>query len=283
MIRTDAFFDTQTNTVTYLVWDAVSLEAMVIDPVLDYEPHAARLETHSADAVLKAVANKELNLTWILDTHVHADHLSAGDYLRQKSGAKLGIGAHIAKVQSVFRPFFAVEENQANTHMFDGLFEDGDTIKLGHHDVKIMHTPGHTAACVTYLIADMAFVGDTLFMPDYGTARADFPGGDAATLYRSIQRILSLPETTRIMTGHDYCPDGRQEHIWESTVEAQKQNVHLVGETEVEYVEMRRKRDATLNAPRLILPALQVNIRGGKLMPPAADGHTYLTIPVNRL
>jgi len=283
MINTKAFFDTDTNTVTYLIWDEDSSEALVIDPVLDYEPHAAHLETRSADNIIALLRNKGLQLTWVLDTHVHADHFSAGHYLREQTGAKLGIGAHVKNVQSYFGPIYGLADGAIDHQIFDALFEDSDTIQLGEHTVKSIYTPGHTAACVTYLIADMAFVGDTLFMPDYGTARTDFPGGDAATLYKSIQNILSLPDETRIMVGHDYRPKGRVDYAWESTVADQRKNIHLRGKSEAMYVDMRNARDATLSVPRLILPALQVNIHGGKLPPVANDGNTYLTIPLNRI
>jgi len=283
MINTEAFFDIQTNTVTYLIWDDHSGEAVVIDPVLDYEPHAAHLETCSADKIIQAVGRNQLKLSWVLDTHVHADHLSAGHYLREKTGAKLGIGARISEVQSFFGPVFGMADNVTNHQSFDALFEDGDTLNLGGYEIKVMHTPGHTPACVTYIIEDMAFVGDTLFMPDYGTARADFPGGDASKLFRSIQKILSLPDETRIMVGHDYLPKGRTAYAWESSVLEQRGNIHLIGKTKSEYVDMRQARDATLKAPRLIIPSLQVNIRGGELPQTANDGHKYLKIPINRL
>jgi len=283
MIKSEAFFDADTNTVTYLVWDEVSSEALVIDPVMDYEPHAAQLETRSADEIIAIIRDKGLTLMWALDTHVHADHFSAGYYLREQTGAKLGIGAHIKEVQSFFHPFYALVDGTQNDQIFDALFENGDTIKLGDQLVKTLHTPGHTAACVTYLIADMAFVGDTLFMPDFGTARTDFPGGDAAILYQSIQTILSLPDETRIMVGHDYRPEGRKNYAWESTVANQRKNIHIWGKNEADYVKMRNARDATLNTPKLLLPALQVNIRGGKLPATANDGHRYLKIPLNRL
>jgi len=283
MIKSEAFFDADTNTVTYLVWDEVSSEALVIDPVMDYEPHAAQLETRSADEIIAIIRDKGLTLMWALDTHVHADHFSAGYYLREQTGAKLGIGAHIKEVQSFFHPFYALVDGTQNDQIFDALFENGDTIKLGDQLVKTLHTPGHTAACVTYLIADMAFVGDTLFMPDFGTARTDFPGGDAAILYQSIQTILSLPDETRIMVGHDYRPEGRKDYAWESTVANQRKNIHIWGKNEADYVKMRNARDATLNTPKLLLPALQVNIRGGKLPATANDGHRYLKIPLNRL
>lgn len=285
MLEKQAFFDTATHTVTYLVWESESRAAMVIDPVLDFEPASATLSTQSADAVLDEIAEKKLDLLWVLDTHAHADHLSAGDYIRDKTGAKLGIGAGITKIQKTFTPLFLADDVAQDGRVFCALFEDGDTFKLGDETVHVMHTPGHTPACVSYLIGDMLFVGDTMFMPDFGTARTDFPGGDAATLYRSIQKILALPEATKIMVGHDYLPkDGRNEFVWETTVAAQKNNVHLAGGvSEADYVKMRESRDATLKAPTLILPSLQVNIRAGALPPQSKDGHHHFVIPVNRM
>jgi len=285
MIETRAFFDSATHTVTYLVWECESLAAMIIDPVLDFEPAAARLETRSADAVLDVVTEKGLELVRVLDTHAHADHLSAGDYIRQKTGAKLGIGSGITDIQKTFTPLFMADDVTQDGRVFCELFEDGDTFKLGSETVRVIHTPGHTPACVSYHIGDMLFVGDTMFMPDFGTARTDFPGGDAATLYRSIQKILKLPDETKIMVGHDYLPKGgRDEFAWETSVAAQKNNVHLVGGvTEADYVAMREARDATLKAPTLILPSLQVNIRAGALPPESKDGHHHFVIPVNRM
>ena len=285
MLEKQAFFDTATHTVTYLVWESESRAAMVIDPVLDFEPASATLSTQSADAVLDEIAEKKLDLLWVLDTHAHADHLTAGDYIRDKTGAKLGIGAGITKIQKTFTPLFLADDVAQDGRVFCALFEDGDTFKLGDETVHVMHTPGHTPACVSYLIGDMLFVGDTMFMPDFGTARTDFPGGDAATLYRSIQKILALPEATKIMVGHDYLPkDGRNEFVWETTVAAQKNNVHLAGGvSEADYVKMRESRDATLKAPTLILPSLQVNIRAGALPPQSKDGHHHFVIPVNRM
>jgi len=283
MIKTEAFFDTETNTVTYLVWDEQSAEAMVIDSVLDYDPNAARLETRSAEKIISMIEDKELQLKWVLDTHVHADHFSAAYYLSVQTGAKLGMGAQVKNVQSYFGPIYGLAEGSIDLQIFDALFEDGDEFMLGEHTVKTLHTPGHTEACITYLVADMAFVGDTLFMPDYGTARTDFPGGDASTLYKSIQNILSLPDKTRIMVGHDYRPEKRNHYAWESTVVDQRKNVHLCGKSEATYVKLRNARDAMLSTPKLILPALQVNIRGGKLPSVANDGHIYLTIPLNRI
>ncbi len=285
MVEIKGFFDEVTATVTYLVWDQETRDAAIIDPVLDYEPHAGALSTASVDAVLAEAEEKGLKLVWVLDTHAHADHLSAANIVRQRTGAKLGIGAKITDVQSVFKNLFHAEDVAPDGNVFDALFEDGEEFSLGSNTVRVMHTPGHTPACVTYVIDDAAFVGDTLFMPDYGTARADFPGGDAATLYRSIQRILSLPPETRIFVGHDYPPAGRDGPAWETTVADERaRNVHVHdGVTEDDFVDMRKARDATLAAPRLILPSLQVNIRAGSMPPKESDGNVYLKIPVNRL
>lgn len=280
-----AFFDTATNTVTYLVWDGATRQAAIIDPVLDFDPAPARLSTKSADDVLAAAEAEGLKIVWALDTHAHADHLSAADYIRQKTGARIGIGAHITQVQKTFRPMFGPTSDAPDETVFDALFEEGDEIPLGNETIRVLHTPGHTAACLTYLIGDAAFVGDTVFMPDYGTARADFPGGDAHALYRSIRKLLALPPETRIFTGHDYLPEGRKTHAWEATVaEHRAANVHVHdGVEEDAFVAMRTARDQTLAAPRLILPSLQVNIRAGRLPPAEADGQTYLRLPVNRL
>jgi glyoxylase-like metal-dependent hydrolase (beta-lactamase superfamily II) len=280
-----SFFDAATHTVTYLVWDPATRAAAVIDPVLDFDPNAGRLSTVSADAVISAAAEENLRIDWILDTHAHADHLSGADYLRRLTGAKLGIGALITKVQKAFVPLFGVTSNAPDAHVFDLLLKEGDTLPLGNLEIRVLHTPGHTPACVTYLIDDMAFVGDTLFMPDYGTARADFPGGDAATLFRSIHKILALPSETRVFVGHDYLPKSRDTFVWETTVaEERASNVHVhEGVSEHDFVEMREARDKTLAAPRLILPSLQVNIRAGALPPAEADGKVYLKIPVKWL
>lgn len=284
MIKTQAFFDKATHTVTYLVWEAETGAAMIIDPVLDFEPASATLSSVSADKLLEIIAEKELNLAWVLDTHAHADHLSAGDYIRDKTDAKLGIGAGITEIQKTFTPLFMADDVKEDGRVFCRLFDDGDAFKLGNETVTVMHTPGHTPACVSYLIDGMLFVGDTMFMPDFGTARTDFPGGDAATLYRSIQKILALPDETRIFVGHDYLPKGRDKFAWETTVAEQKENVHLAGGiSQDEYVKMRETRDATLKAPTLILPSLQVNIRAGALPPESKDGHTHFVIPVNRM
>ena len=276
------FFDKATFTATYLVSDPATGAAAIIDPVLDYEPKRARLSTVSADAVLAAVRDQALDLKWILETHAHADHLTAGDYIRGQTGAKLVIGARITEVQLLFGRVFEVE---ADRTVFDRLIEEGETLLLGDLTIRVLHTPGHTPACVTYLIGDAAFIGDTMFMPDYGTARADFPGGDAAALYHSIRRILDLPPQTRLFTGHDYLPEGREVFAWESTIAEQRAtNVHVHdGVDEATFVTMRQARDATLAAPLLILPSLQVNIRGGALPAATPGGHVYLKLPVNVL
>jgi len=285
MLKTQAFFDHASNTVSYLVWSTPTGEAMLIDPVLNYEPDAAALLTESADVILSVIEAKKLTLTWVLDTHPHADHLSASDYIRRKTGAKLGIGAGIATVQSTFGPIFQAVDVLADGSQFDALFKHEDTFLLGEDIVTVLHTPGHTASCVTYLVGDMAFVGDTLFMPDYGTARTDFPGGNAKDLYASIRLILSLPNETRILVGHDYLPEGRKKYAWESTVALQRaNNIHINDDIiEDDFIAMRNARDKTLKVPKLILQSLQVNIRAGALPPAEKDGHHYLKIPINRL
>ncbi|WP_334162085.1 MBL fold metallo-hydrolase [Phenylobacterium sp.] len=280
--RVQAFFDRATSTASYLVSDPATGQAAIIDPVLDFEPKAAKLSTGSADALMQAVADQGLTLAYVLETHAHADHLSAADYIRRKTGAKVVIGAHIREVQKTFIPVFEADDVAADGAVFDILLNEGDTLPLGDLTVRVLHTPGHTPACVTYLVGDAAFVGDTLFMPDYGTARADFPGGDAATLYRSIRKILTLPPETRVFVGHDYLPAGREEFRWETTVaEERARNVHVhEGVSEAEFVAMREARDATLAAPTLILPSLQVNIRAGALPPATPDGSVFLRLPV---
>lgn len=276
------FFDKTTSTATYLVIDSATKTAAIIDPVLDYEPKAARLSTTSADTVLEAVHAQGLTLAYVLETHAHADHLSAAGYIRRQTGAPIVIGAEITRVQKVFIPLFEADDISPDGSVFDRLLGEEDTLPLGELTIHNMHTPGHTPACVTYLIEDAAFVGDTLFMPDYGTARADFPGGDAATLYRSLQKILALPPATRVFVGHDYLPAGRTEFQWETTVGEQRaRNVQVhEGITENDFVVMRQARDATLAPPTLILPALQVNIRAGDLPPPTKAGRVFLKMPV---
>ncbi len=280
-----AWFDPATSTVSYLVHDPASREAAIIDPVLDFTANNARIGTGSADAMLAAVEAQDLNLRWLLETHAHADHLSAAHHMRARTGAPIVIGQHITDVQAIFAPLFEADDVTPDGSQFDRLVSDGDSLPLGELSIGVMHTPGHTPACVTYVIGDAAFVGDTLFMPDYGTARADFPGGSAAALYQSARRILALAPETRIFVGHDYLPAGRSEIRWETTVAQQRAgNVHVHdGVSEAEFIALRTARDATLAAPQLILPSLQVNIRAGALPPPTAEGHTYLRLPINAL
>jgi glyoxylase-like metal-dependent hydrolase (beta-lactamase superfamily II) len=280
--QVQTFFDPVTFTATYLVIDSATGQAAIIDPVLDFDAKSGKLATRSADALLNAVAEQGLTLHYVLETHAHADHLSAGDHLRRMSGADLAIGTGIAQVQRVFAPMFDADDVACDGSQFDVLLADGDTLPLGDLAIRVLHTPGHTPGCVTYLIGDAAFVGDTLFMPDYGTARADFPGGDARTLYRSIHKILALPPETRVYVGHDYLPATRSDHRWETTVAEQAaHNVHIGGGvSEDAFVALREARDATLAPPVLILPALQVNIRAGALPPRSPSGKTFLRLPV---
>jgi glyoxylase-like metal-dependent hydrolase (beta-lactamase superfamily II) len=276
-----AFFDTATSTASYLVIDPATKTAAIIDPVLDFEPKAGKLSTTSADALLAAVRDQGLHLAYVLETHAHADHLSAADLIRRRTGAKIVIGARITEVQKTFIPVFEADASPDGA-VFDVLMAEGDVLPLGELSIAALHTPGHTPACLTYRIGDAAFVGDTLFMPDYGTARADFPGGDARTLYRSIQKVLALPPETRVFVGHDYLPAGRDSFRWETTVaEERARNIHVGGGvTEDDFVAMRQARDATLAAPTLILPSLQVNIRAGALPEPTAAGNVFLRLPV---
>ncbi len=278
------FFDTATNTVSYIVHDPATKVAAIVDPVLDFSQRNGRTSTASADALLAAVEAQGLTLAWLLETHAHADHLSAAHYLRERTGAPVVIGAHIADVQHIFAPLFEADDVAPDGSAFDHLVRDGDSLPLGELSIDVLHTPGHTPACVAYLIGDAAFVGDTLFMPDYGTARADFPGGDAATLYRSIHKLLALPPATRVFTGHDY-PPTTCGPAWESSVAQQRSgNVHVHdGVDEAQFVAMREARDATLAAPQLILPSLQVNIRAGAMPPATAAGHVYLRLPINAI
>jgi len=277
-----AFFDEATNTVSYIVADPISRQAAVIDPVLDYDPNSGEVDTRSADAVLRAAAEAGYAVAWSLETHAHADHLSGSPYVKSKTGAKIGIGDHIKEVQRIFRPVFEAADLKTDGSDFDRLFADGERFAIGQLEAEVMYTPGHTPADITYKIGDAAFVGDTLFMPDYGTARADFPGGDAPRLYRSIRKLLALPPHTRLYMCHDYKAPGRDRYAWETTVrEEREHNVHVSdGVSEEEFVAMRTARDATLAAPRLLLPSIQVNIRAGKFPPAHANGVRYLTIPV---
>jgi glyoxylase-like metal-dependent hydrolase (beta-lactamase superfamily II) len=281
-----AFFDEATYTVSYLLRDPGGRGAAVVDPVLDYDPGSGRTNTRSADRIAGHVRANDLTVEWILETHVHADHLSAGAYLKSRLGGRVGIGEHVGAVQATFKKVFNTEPGfRADGSQFDRLFKDGESFAIGGLQARVLHTPGHTPACVSYAIGDAAFVGDTLFMPDYGTARTDFPGGDAATLYRSVQKIFALPPQTRLFTCHDYKAPGRDRYAWETTVAAQRDgNVHIrQGVSEADFVRMRRERDKTLSMPALIIPAVQVNIRGGHLPPPEDNGVSYLKIPVNTL
>ncbi|PCM44317.1 MBL fold metallo-hydrolase [Marinobacter sp. ANT_B65] len=278
------FFDEPTNTFSYVVRDPGSQACAILDSVLDFDYAAGKTDVRSADEIVEYVRSENLKVEWILETHVHADHLSAAPHLHEKLGGKTGIGAHICDVQEIFgKAFNAGTEFARDGSQFDRLFRDGDTFAIGGLEGRVMHTPGHTPACLTYVIGDAAFVGDTLFMPDYGTARCDFPGGDARALYRSVRKVLSLPAETRIFLCHDYKAPGRDVYAHETTVAEQRAaNVHVHdGVTEDEFVKMRTERDATLDMPRLILPSVQVNMRAGE-MPPAEDnGQVYLKIPVN--
>lgn len=280
-----AFFDEQTSTITYLVRDPDSRRAVVIDPVLDFDPRSGRTATRSADRVLEAAKTGNLSIDWVLETHAHADHLSAAPYFQNRTGAKIAIGEHIREVQQVFAPIFDAADITGDGRPFDRLLKDGEILRIGGMTIEVMHTPGHTPACVSYRVGDDVFVGDTLFMPDYGTARADFPGGDARMLYRSIRRLLSLPSHTRLWLCHDYKPPGREEHAWMTTVAEQRAaNVHVHdGVGEDEFTALRTGRDKLLPMPVLILPSVQVNIRAGRMPPPAGNGQVYLKLPVNRL
>jgi glyoxylase-like metal-dependent hydrolase (beta-lactamase superfamily II) len=281
-----AFFDEATNTVSYVVRDPESHACAVIDSVLDFDYASGRTDTRSADAIIAYVEREGLKVAWLLETHVHADHLSAAPYIQEKLGGEIGIGEKITVVQETFGKIFNEGTRfQRDGSQFDRLFEEGDTFTIGHLPGSVMHTPGHTPACLTYLIGDAAFVGDTLFMPDFGTARADFPGGSAEALYASIQRILALPEETRIFVGHDYKAPGRDVYAWETTVKEQRElNVHVGGgATAEDFVKMRTARDKTLGMPKLIIPSIQVNMRGGQMPEPDESGRRYLKIPIDGL
>jgi glyoxylase-like metal-dependent hydrolase (beta-lactamase superfamily II) len=285
--KVKAFFDLATNTVSYIVYGARSPHCAIIDSVLDYDAAAGRTQTASADQIIAFIQDNNLELQWILETHAHADHLSAAPYLKKKLGGQIGIGEHIKKVQDVFTKVFDLDESEFwnRNGFFDHLFNDGEEFYIGELKVEVMHTPGHTPACITYVIGDAAFIGDTMFMPDYGTARTDFPGGDAATLYQSIHKIFNLPESTRLFMCHDYKAPDRDVYAWETTVAVAKStNVHIhEGITENEFVTMRNTRDQTLGMPKLIMPSIQVNIRAGELPEANANGVRYLKIPLNKL
>jgi glyoxylase-like metal-dependent hydrolase (beta-lactamase superfamily II) len=277
-----AFFDEPTNTVSYIVMDLGTRRAAVIDPVLDYEPRTGKASTKSTDAILAAASALGASIDWILETHAHADHLSGAPYIKLKTGATVGIGEHIRDVQKIFRPVFNATDIKGDGSEFDHLFKDGEHFTIGGLDVEVLHVPGHTPADIAYKIGDAVFVGDTLFMPDYGTARADFPGGSARDLYRSIKKILALPGDTRLFMCHDYKAPGRETYAWETTVAEQRaHNAHIKdGIEEDAFVAMREARDAKLSAPLLLLPSIQTNIRAGRLPPADSDGIHYLKIPV---
>ncbi|MCB2111062.1 MAG: MBL fold metallo-hydrolase [Defluviimonas sp.] len=280
------FFDEATNTITYVVKDPGSTACAIVDSVLDFDYASGRTDTRSADAVIAHVGERGLKPVWVLETHVHADHLSAAPYIQERLGGRIGIGEKITVVQDTFgKVFNEGTEFQRDGSQFDRLFREGDSFEIGALKGRVLHTPGHTPACLTYVIGDAAFVGDTLFMPDFGTARCDFPGGSAEALFASIQKILALPDATRIFVGHDYKAPGREEFAWETTVaEERARNVHIgAGRSEAEFVAMRQARDKTLAMPRLIIPSLQVNMRAGQMPPPEEDGKTFLKVPVNGL
>lgn len=277
-----AFFDEPTNTISYLVGDPVTRSAAIIDPVLDFDLASGVADTRSAERIVALARDHDWQIAMVLETHAHADHLSAAPFIKAHTGAWIGIGVHIRDVQKIFRPIFALADLKTDGSDFDRLFEDGDCFMLGELELEVLHVPGHTPADVAYLIGDAAFVGDTLFMPDYGTARADFPGGSARTLYRSIRRLLALPDETRLFLCHDYKAPGRDDYRWETTVgEQRRSSVHVHdGVTEDDFVRMREQRDAELSVPKLLLPSIQVNMRAGQFDESEANGVTYLRIPV---
>ena len=277
------FFDEPTNTVSYLVADPESGQAAVIDPVLDYDHKSGKASTKSAEEILAKARERGFTIGLVLETHVHADHLSGAPYIKLKTGARVGIGERVREVQKIFRPVFNAMDVSGEGAEFDILFKDGDRLKIGNLEAQVIATPGHTPACVSFKIADAVFVGDTLFMPDYGTARADFPGGDARSLYRSIRKLMALPTETRLFMCHDYLPkEGRSHYVWETTVAEQiAHNVHAhEGVSEDDFVKMRTARDATLSAPALLMPSIQVNMRAGQLPPADANGVHYLRVPI---
>ncbi|OJY29392.1 MAG: MBL fold metallo-hydrolase [Rhodobacterales bacterium 65-51] len=284
--KVHAFFDEATNTITYVVQEPEGRACAVIDSVLDFDYPSGRTDTRSADAVIAFIREQGFDLNWVLETHVHADHLSAAPYIQEALGGQIGIGDRITVVQETFGKIFNEGTRfQRDGSQFDRLFVEGDTFMIGQLRGEVLHTPGHTPACLTYVIGDTAFVGDTLFMPDFGTARCDFPGGSAETMYDSVQKLLSLPDATRIFVGHDYKAPGRDVYAWESTVGAQKAlNIHVgAGKSREDFVRMRTTRDATLAMPRLIIPSLQVNMRAGQMPEPEDNGVSYLKVPVNGL
>lgn len=279
----ESFFDPDTFTLTHLITDPETNAAALIDPVLDYDPKSGRTSSKSADSALARIQERALKLEWVLETHVHADHLTAAAYIRDKTGAKIATGNNVTSVQKTFADIFNLPDVDTTGAVFDRLLDDGESIHIGNLAGTVMHTPGHTPSCITYVFGDAAFIGDTLFAPDYGSARCDFPGGDGATLYSSIQRILSLPEETRLFLCHDYQPNGR-DLVVSATVAEQRENVHMKASTDAKaYDAMRREKDATLSMPVLILPSVQVNIRAGDLPEPESNGTRFIKIPLDRL
>lgn len=284
-VKVEAFFHDASNTVSYLVWDIKTKKCAVIDTALDFDASSGRTSTQSAQKIVDFLTKQKLTCQWILETHVHADHLSAAPFIKKNVGGKIAVGNHIPEIQKTFKTIYNAESGfNTDGQQFDHLFEDNEEFLLGNTVCKVIHTPGHTPACVTYLIDDNAFVGDTLFMPDFGTARTDFPGGDAGQLYDSIKKILSLDENTKLYTCHDYAPNGRQ-IAWESTVkEQQAKNLHVhKGVTRDAFIKMRTERDKQLAMPALLIPSIQVNMRAGDLPPQEEDGDRYLKIPLNKL
>ena len=277
-----AFFDEPTNTVSYLVWDTETLRGVAIDPVLDFDPASGVVNDDSVAELLAAAEEVGVRLDWVLETHIHADHLSGAPLIKSRTGARIAIGEHVREVQNIFRPIFGAEDVKAEGGDFDRLLADGDRLEVGGLVIDVIHTPGHTPACVSYKIEDAVFVGDTLFMPDYGTARTDFPGGCAHQLYRSIRKLLALPPETRLFMCHDYKAPGRDKFAWETTVgEERKNNQHVHdGVSEEEFVAMRQERDKGLATPRLLIPSIQVNMRAGRFPPADEHGVRYLRIPV---
>lgn len=283
--QVEAFYEVETGTVSYVVYDETGGHAAVIDSVLDYDPKAGRTATHSADRIVEFVKSKKLTVEWLLETHAHADHLSAAQYLKSKFGGRIAIGANIRAVQEVFRRVFNIDRGfTPDGSQFDHLFEADESFRIGRLEAQVLYVPGHTPADAAYRIGDAVFVGDTLFMPDVGTARCDFPGGDAHELYRSVRRLLDLPPGTRLFMCHDYPPEDRGP-AWETTVREQRaHNIHIHdGVSEGAFVALRTARDATLEMPTLILPSVQINIRAGQVPPPEENGVSYLKIPLNAL
>ena len=281
-----AFFDEATNTISYIVCDPNGSACAVIDSVLDFDFASGRTDTRSANKLINFIKENKLDVQWLLESHVHADHLSAAPYIQKEVGGKIGIGSHITDVQETFGKIFNEgTEFQRDGSQFDKLFVEGDTFHIGQLRGDVLHTPGHTPACMTYVIGDAAFVGDTLFMPDFGTARCDFPGGSSENLFASIQKILTLPDATRIFVGHDYKAPGREHYAWETTVgEQKKKNIHIKsGKSKEDFVKLRDKRDAKLAMPKLIVPSLQINMRAGNMPEPDEQGDVFLKVPINKM